>query len=79
MLNLATHNVWLNLYVEGRNNDVPVGVGASPLNTTTYRITRYITTCDGIFSFVPRPSHCPVFDDLQHAKTEGEGRVHFIT
>ena len=30
-------------------------------------------------SLVPRPSHCPVFDCLQYAKTEGEGLVSFIT
>ena len=30
-------------------------------------------------SLVPRPSHCPVFDRLQDAKTEGEGLVSFIT
>ena len=41
MLDLASHNVWLNLYVENRNNDVPVGVGASPLNTTGHT-ARYI-------------------------------------
>ena len=28
-------------------------------------------------SLIPRPSHCPVFDHLQFAKTEGEGLVHF--
>ena len=28
-------------------------------------------------SFVPRPSHQPVFDRLQYAKMEGEGLVHF--
>ena len=30
-------------------------------------------------SLVPSPSHGPVFDCLQYAKTEGEGLVHFIT
>ena len=30
-------------------------------------------------SLVPRPSHCPVFDCFQYAKTEGEGLVYFIT
>ena len=30
-------------------------------------------------SLIPRPSHCPVFDHLQYAKTEGENLVHFIT
>ena len=30
-------------------------------------------------SLIPRPSHRPVFDRLQYAKTEGEGLVHFIT
>ena len=29
-------------------------------------------------SLIPRPSHCPVFDRLQYAKTEGEGMIHFI-
>ena len=31
-----------------------------------------------IHSLVPRPSHHPVFDCLQYAKTEGEGLVSFI-
>ena len=31
------------------------------------------------YNLVPRPSHCPVFDRLQYAKTEGEGLVSFIT
>ena len=26
-------------------------------------------------SLILRPSHCPVFDCLQHAKTEGEGLI----
>ena len=30
-------------------------------------------------SLVPRPSTPPVFDRLQYAKTEGEGRGNFIT
>ena len=30
-------------------------------------------------SLVLRPSHRPVFDHLQYAKTEGEGLVHFVT
>ena len=31
-------------------------------------------------TFIPRPSHCPVFDHLQYAKTgRWEGVVHFIT
>ena len=29
-------------------------------------------------SFVPSPSHRPVSDRLQYAKTNGEGLVHFI-
>ena len=29
-------------------------------------------------SLVPRPSHHPVFDCLQYAKTEGEDLVSFI-
>ena len=32
-----------------------------------------------LYSLVPRPSHHPVFDRLQYAKTEGESLVHFIT
>ena len=30
-----------------------------------------------LYSLVPRPSHHPVFDRLQYAKTEGEGLVSF--
>ena len=34
-LQLASHKVGLNRYVGNRNSDVPVGVGAPPLDTTT--------------------------------------------
>ena len=33
LIDLASHNVWLNLYEENRNNDVAVGVGTSPFVT----------------------------------------------
>ena len=33
---------------------------------------------DPYVRLVPRPSHRPVFDHLQYAKTEGEGLVSFI-
>ena len=34
-------------------------------------------TC--LCSLIPKPSHHPVLDHLQYAKTKGEGLVHFIT
>ena len=36
-------------------------------------------SCENTGSLVFRPSHCPVFDRLQYAKTEGGGLVHWIT
>ena len=35
--------------------------------------------CICFCSFISRPSHRPVFDHLQYAKTEGKGLVYFIT
>ena len=48
-------------------------------NTHIYMQTGFLQGDVVYCSLVPRPSHRPVFDHLQYAKTEGEGLVHFVT
>ena len=76
MSKLVVCSKYVNL---GLPHDLPYAVNNHCTLTSllTTKLTQ-LSSKSGTTSLVPRPSHRPVFDRLQYAKTEGEGLVLFI-